>query len=83
MNTRVLNNPGTPPPPPPLGALGTGILVNGVFTQTRSRSMTAASYTVNGRVIATCATKKITSDSGVCSPKSYRKPLLIKPNFIS
>ena len=72
INTQVLNNPvAIPPPPPPIGVLGTCILVNGVFTQTRARSFTtAASYTVNERVIATRATKKIKNDNGVWFSKN-------------
>ena len=93
MNGRVLNPPLSAAQqaaanggPPPYDFTGTGIRINGVYSQVlpggRTRPFVSAAtpssgstFTVNGRVIATRATKKIKSDSGVRFPKSYRENL--------
>ena len=80
-----MNNSVPHTPPPPSWEEETGIHINGFFTQTvfRAQSFTVAttaatSYTVNGKVIATRATKKIKSGSGVWFSKTLCKNLADK-----
>ena len=64
--------------PPPLGFNGTGIRINGIYTQVANPSggctrpftgaatpASSSTYTINGVVVNTCATKKIKSSSGI------------------
>ena len=77
--------------PPPLGFNGNGIQINGIhtpsnppggrtcpFTGTPPTSAPGSTYTINGVVVNTCATKKIKSGHGIRYSKTFHGNLADK-----